>query len=111
MDYFGKGTGFYSISRELAYLVAPARHPSPPAQGCQYNFECYEEMFDCFEKMYKMDKIAFDRVKENGNQFGYADESKHPGYYTFTLRDRMLIVKINDFQSIANKVFGLKEGE
>lgn len=111
MDLFGQMEMVWTISRELMYLKPPTSQPTPPVQGGQYNCTSLEELFDTFEKLYKRDKMAFEKLKHTPGLHNYADESKHPGEYTFTFRDRMLCVRIDNFDRIANKLFGFEEDD
>lgn len=96
----------WSISRELMFLKPP--HST---QSSQTICTSLKELFDTFEKSYKQDKMTFDYLKRTPGLHNYADESKHPGEYTFAFKDRMLCVRIDDFNAVANSLFGFEEGD
>lgn len=103
--YFDENGGPYVVSREL---FCENRGPSAPLiNNDSYSFKSFADAFEFFEKLYKMDKASFDAVKNSWDNLGYTDESKHAGFYTFTLHNRFLSVKIHNFQEIAKEAFAL----
>lgn len=100
----------WSISREITLFPTSGR---PPINTQNDHIVCdtIEELFETFDKMYKRDKMVFDRLKTRPKHNRVFDESKHPGYYTFSLSDRLLTVKIENFMEVANALFGYAKGE
>ena len=70
-------------------------------------FDCFEEAFDYYQKLYQMDKMMFDILRHSYKleKSCFEDSSNDAIGYSFTVGDRHLFVQLEGAIHLAFKIF------
>lgn len=106
MVYYEKDRKYrFHVEREV---VKPKARGNDSQCSETYSFNSFEEAFDFYQKMYQMDKMSWDMLKDEYMNRGIADESKGPNNYSFSLYRRYLSVKLIEAGDVAREAFCLE---